>query len=197
MEHKNILRHCRRPFDPRDVEAMNEKIISNFNDKVGERDIVYFLGDFAWTKNPQRLWYFANKLNGLWTFVMGNHDYGMNLRPFFEELVVFQKVGTLKISELEKLKIQCRHIVDLKTIRWQKEKLILCHYPLASWDASHHGSWHLHGHVHSKLQKNNGKKMDIGVDANSFWPVSFDEVKRYMDKQLSPEEQLDYHASLV
>ena len=177
LDHKNIIGHSNRPFNPRNVEAMNEKIISNFNEKVAKRDIVYFLGDFAWTKNPKRLWYFANKLNGLWTFVMGNHDYAFNLKPFFHEFG--------------------ESVVDLVTIRWQKEKLILCHYPMESWDASHHGSWHLHGHVHSHMQRKNGKKMDIGVDANSFWPVSFDDVKRYMDKQLTLKEQKEYHASLV
>ena len=174
FDHKNIIRFNNRPFDPNDVSNMNDRIITFFNERVDKRDIVYYLGDFAWTKNPKRLWHFANQLNGLWTFVMGNHDYAFNLKPFFHEFG------------------EC--VVDLVTIKWKKEKITLCHYPLRSWPASHHGSWHLHGHMHLKQQENNGKVMDVGVDANNFRPVSFDEVKAYMDKQLCPEE---YHTSLV
>lgn len=37
--HGNIIRFCNRPF--KDVEMMNETIISNWNDTVGQDDIVF------------------------------------------------------------------------------------------------------------------------------------------------------------
>ena len=39
--HGNIIRFCNRPF--KDVEMMNETIISNWNDTVGQDDIVFHL----------------------------------------------------------------------------------------------------------------------------------------------------------
>lgn len=39
--HGNIIRFCNRPF--KDVEVMNETIISNWNNTVGQDDIVFHL----------------------------------------------------------------------------------------------------------------------------------------------------------
>ena len=41
--HGNIIRFCNRPF--KDVDMMNETIISNWNNTVGQDDIVFHLGD--------------------------------------------------------------------------------------------------------------------------------------------------------
>ena len=57
--HGNIIRFCNRPF--KDVEVMNETIISNWNNTVRQDDIVFHLGDFClggsaeWTKILDRL----------------------------------------------------------------------------------------------------------------------------------------------
>ena len=69
--HGNIIRFCNRPF--KDVEVMNETIISNWNITVGQDDIVFHLGDFClggsaeWTK-------ILDRLNGKIYLIMGNHD---------------------------------------------------------------------------------------------------------------------------
>ena len=57
--HGNIIRFCNRPF--KDAEMMNETIISNWNNTIGQDDIVFHLGDFClggsaeWTKMLDRL----------------------------------------------------------------------------------------------------------------------------------------------
>ena len=38
--HGNIIHFCNRPF--KDVEMMNETIISNWNNTIGQDDIVFF-----------------------------------------------------------------------------------------------------------------------------------------------------------
>lgn len=69
--HGNIIRFCNRPF--KDMEMMNETIISNWNNTVGQDDIVFHLGDFClggsaeWTK-------ILDRLNGKIYLIMGNHD---------------------------------------------------------------------------------------------------------------------------
>ena len=44
--HKNIIRYCNRPFT--NMDEMNRFIINEWNKTVGEKDIIYHLGDFAW-----------------------------------------------------------------------------------------------------------------------------------------------------
>ena len=69
--HGNIIRFCNRPF--KDVDMMNETIISNWNNTVGQDDIVFHLGDFClggsaeWTR-------MLDRLNGRIYLIMGNHD---------------------------------------------------------------------------------------------------------------------------
>jgi len=50
---------------------------------------------------------------------------------------------------------------------------------MRSWPASFHGSWLLYGHSHGRLV-DIGKQYDIGVDNNSFYPVSFEQIKEIM-----------------
>lgn len=66
----------------------------------------------------------------------------------------------------------------------------LMHYPMMSWPKSHHGSLHLHGHIHSKgdynlQQKNDGiLRYDVGVDANNFYPISIEQIKEFFETNL-------------
>jgi calcineurin-like phosphoesterase family protein len=62
-----------------------------------------------------------------------------------------------------------------------KQKLVVCHFPIKSWHGLHKGAWHVHGHCHNTLQEVVGKSMDIGIDATwenlgLFRPISWDEV---------------------
>ena len=53
--------------------------------------------------------------------------------------------------------------------------ITLSHYPLAEWEAGHHGAWHLHGHSHGQ-HRGPGSKLDVGVDCHDYAPVSLDEL---------------------
>jgi calcineurin-like phosphoesterase family protein len=64
----------------KNVNEMNQTIIDNWNDKVGENDIVYHLGDIAlYFTKPQRDAYQAIlevllQLHGHLILIKGNHD---------------------------------------------------------------------------------------------------------------------------
>jgi calcineurin-like phosphoesterase family protein len=54
---------------------MKYTLIRNWNKTVGKRDVVYFLGDLAFSKgNRQRVQNFIKSLNGKKIFIRGNHD---------------------------------------------------------------------------------------------------------------------------
>jgi len=60
------------------------------------------------------------------------------------------------------------------------QALVLCHYPLARWDRSHYGSWHLHGHCHGNYHALDGFIFDVGVDNCNFEPISLGDVVSQM-----------------
>jgi calcineurin-like phosphoesterase family protein len=53
---------------------------------------------------------------------------------------------------------------------------------MLSWNKSFHGSFQLHGHIHSN-QPSDGtcRRYDAGVDANNYFPVSWEEIKKTLE----------------
>ena len=71
--HKNVIAFCNRPY--KSVEEMDNALIDNWNEVVGEHDEVYHLGDFSFMSRL-RTESIVQRLNGQKTLVMGNHDKG-------------------------------------------------------------------------------------------------------------------------
>lgn len=165
--HAKIIKYCDRPF--RDVDHMNETLVANYNSLVGSSDTVYILGDFAWKEHAK----FAFRLNGKKTLLLGNHDkFRAEDRRAFTEVI--GGGGTFGLREIN---------ID-------KRKVTLCHFPLASWNASFHGSWHLHGHCHGTLPETAGlPRADVGVDVWGYFPVSWDQIVKKMTGLVAEGEQ--------
>ena len=144
--HGNIIRFCNRPF--KDVEMMNETIISNWNNTVGQDDGKIYL-------------------------IMGNHDL-KNIRQGY-------------INRFE-------HVVMQMHIEVGKQRIYLNHYPFLCFDGGYKDVWQLFGHVHTRknntgidaarLQYLYPTQYDVGVDNNNFTPVSFEQVKKIVNKQI-------------
>lgn len=172
FDHKNIMKYCKRPFDT--VQEMNARILDGINSRVQPSDILYHLGDFSWSDPAP----FINKIKCRNLFVIpGNHDEGNK-----------HVLRSLKQLEAKQRLTICRDIVSLKI---NKTKLVLCHYPMRSWNGSFHGSIHLYGHVHSGFDgREIATSMDVGVDSHDFNPVSFDEVVEIINKRGSRESTI-------
>ncbi len=90
--HKNIIKHCKRPF--KTVQEMDEFMVAIWNEKVEPNDIVFHLGDFAFGRSS----YIFNQLNGRKYLIAGNHDSstikGLGWIRVFEyyEYIQFQKM---------------------------------------------------------------------------------------------------------
>ena len=176
FNHAILIRFCNRPF--KDVEQMNEVMITNWNNAISKDDTVFHLGDFClggaaeWTK-------ILDRLNGKIYLIMGNHDL-KNIRQGF-------------ISRFEHVAMQMR-------IEIGKKRIYLCHYPFLCFEGSYKDDvWQLFGHVHTR-RSNSGidagrlqylypTQYDVGVDNNNFTPVSFGQVKRIIDKQVEQSKE--------
>jgi calcineurin-like phosphoesterase family protein len=163
--HKNIIRHCKRPFD--DVDEMDKCLIENWNRVVSNDDTVYHLGDFAWHSVKQ----YREKLNGNITLILGNHDKQKieGYRGIFDEVTIYKKI---KIFE---------------------QKLILFHYPILSWDGRNHKSWHLYGHVHEKVLAPmvNIPALNIGTDNWGFTPIEYEQIEATMNDIVDVEKSIN------
>lgn len=136
------------------IKKMDDEIINRHNEIVGSGDMVFHIGDFTLLSSRDYENY-SRRLKGKHVFIRGSHDNWMNKD--------FPADGILEI-----------------TIYWQI--IILCHYAMRVWDKSHYNSWQLFGHSHGKL-KEEGKQLDVGVDTNNFYPYSFEQIKKIMDKK--------------
>lgn len=72
FHHANVIAYCGRPF--RDVNHMDEILIRNWNNTVGNQDLVYMLGDFCLSSKFEVNEALCSRLNGRKVLVMGNHD---------------------------------------------------------------------------------------------------------------------------
>lgn len=112
--------------------------------------------------------------------VVGKNDYIIHAGDFFlgdkNDIAIIIK--SLKGNHIFLKGSHDRWLQNAEQI-WSKviagQKIVVSHYCLRTWDASHYNSWHLFGHSHGKLEPL-GKSWDIGVDNNNFYPLSFDEI---------------------
>jgi len=176
FSHPDIIRYCNRPFIKEGdldksqwvskaialerAQWMDETIITNWNNKVKMCDTVYHLGDFCFmNKREDILKLSRERLNGHIILIEGNHDGNIGSPGNF---------GFSSKHQRLEVKIEGCHIT-------------LSHYAMRTWPKSHYDSWCLYGHSHGCLP-GEGKSMDVGVDANGFAPLSFEEVKAIMEK---------------
>ena len=162
--HAGVISHCNRPFT--DVEHMNAEMVRRWNVLVEPKDNVYILGDFALCR-PLEAINLLHQLKGRKHLIVGNHDKKLLKSPDFE-------------AQFEWIKYL--HTVKIPTgvVGEKGQRIVLCHYALRTWERHNHGAWHLHGHSHGSLPRL-GKSMDVGVDSWWFAPVSYPEIKAYMD----------------
>lgn len=168
--HKNITKYSGRPYDS--VEEMTEELIKNWNFRVKPKDEVWNLGDFSFGNHEQTKHLIA-RLNGQHHFIFGNHD---------------------QIIEKNKdLQYMFRSIQHYKEIKIDGQKIVLCHFPLLTWNKAHRGAWMLHGHCHGSVNYLNvgTTRIDVGVDNFNYRPVSFEEIRHKLkDCSYTP---VDHH----
>jgi calcineurin-like phosphoesterase family protein len=147
-----------------DLETMNNLLVDNINDNVQENDWLIHDGDWSFG-GFEKIEEFRSKINCKNIILIpGNHDHHIinnkdNIRKIFNH-----------VNQYEELELTSNKI---------KSKLVLCHYPIISWNSMRKGTYMLHGHQHLKNEDRfgEGKRMDIGIDGSpEFRPYHIDEI---------------------
>lgn len=154
--HANIIRYCNRPFSS--IEEMNEQLIQNWNSTVQPNDTIYILGDVFFCPVDEAV-EILTRLNGIKKLVLGNHD------KIIRNQTILKTFFSAILPDLHEDKIDGINVV-------------MCHYPLLTWNRAHHGSFMLHGHCHNNIPfDGKSRRMDVGVDAQGYMPVSWSQIK--------------------
>lgn len=134
LGHKNMIegtsswtdKSLCRPF--KTVETHDAWIIDDINGKVKQDDTLYFLGDFSFGGiekiRPYRERIVCKNIH----FFIGNHDQHIEANR----------------EDLQKLFSSVQYYGELPFSK--SEKLILMHYPIASWRSLQKGYPHAYGH---------------------------------------------------
>ena len=179
LGHANIIKHCLRPFlSPEEeklalsdshepwqvseetVQRHDSALLDTINAVVQSDDTLWILGDFCWGKIDEAREYRERIKCRKVHLVLGNHDHD-SIRPVFG------------------------HVIEQGMVGVEGQSIWLNHYPMRSWNKSARGSWHLYGHVHGRLSKEDARTpwrltKDVGVDACDYQPVSFSSLQAYM-----------------
>jgi len=162
LNHKNIIRYCKRPFQT--VEQMNETIIKRHNERVKDDDTIYFLGDlmFHASKNkafrgegkPSNFDDFIKKFNGKqWYFIKGNHDKKGNKFQPKSEVIILKQNG---------LRIQLIHDSQYANIDYD---LTLCGH--------HHNAFKVKEFFY---MGKTGLIINCSCDVWNFYPIELNEI---------------------
>lgn len=162
---------------------MNNTIVNNINKVVGKTDTLWFLGD--WCFGGKNNYYqvareFRDRINCQNIYMIwGNHDH-RNIRDLF---------------------VEC---YDLFETYVENQRIVLCHYAMATWEKSHRGAWQLYGHSHSNLElwintvMPGRRSIDVGIDnaakiLGDYRPFSFAELSKIIGTQ--PGFFADHHGN--
>ena len=158
--HANILKHTNRPFAS--VDEMNKAICDNWNRRVNRNDTVFILGDFFF-RNTVPANEYLQRLKGKKHLIIGNHD-----------------KGWMKKADLDRFFLSVQHFAELSD---GNHKLVLCHYPLMTWNGASRGRYLIHGHIHDNTDSEYWpllcgmpNALNAGVEINGYAPVTFDEL---------------------
>jgi calcineurin-like phosphoesterase family protein len=161
FSHKNIMKFCPATRPYQSVKEMNEHLIESWNSVVGPDDVIHHLGDFTFSHDKYEIDMLFKALNGKKILYIGNHD-GEKVQRLAWESVSYGAV--LKIDGV---------------------KVHINHHPFVAgkWDAAHHGTYHLFGHVHGEpVYDVPVRALDVGVDNIGPVPWSWEQVHEKLSK---------------
>ncbi len=158
--------------DFKSLDHMNTALVDRINNKVGENDVLIHLGDFSFGGFDNIVEFRGRILCKNIHLILGNHDHHIErdkdgIRSLFKSVHHYTVLALRRPGQEKKM---------------DKHSIVLCHFPIASWDGMNTGRIHLHGHVHlgahNKIAE--GRAMDVGAEGNDLEPYSLDEILKLL-----------------
>lgn len=178
------------PRGYKSIQEHDEGLIEKWNKQVQPHDVVWSLGDFIFLKGAEeRMEKIIRRLNFSTLYMLnGNH---------------VAAVKQLRAKHGRRYEFETGRVVefcgDYQEIIVDGRGIVLCHYPIVSFNGQGGGGFHLHGHTHLKLEGTEignllykARILDVGVE-NFGRPVSFSEVKEILDAREAVS--FDHHNS--
>ena len=171
--HRNVLGFCNRPWS--DEKEMGAGLIKNWNDTVGDEDIVFVLGDTFWFNDSRGIKRVLSQLKGKDIYILpGNHD----------DFNAYHRVDDPRIH-------LCTDVVVCWVTEENKPKreIWMSHYPMMTWPHRENDAWQLFGHIHSNQDRTEGvdqdlplhwNQQDVGCDFWDYEPVDLRELEIYI-----------------
>jgi len=155
--HEAVIEHCRRPFHS--AEHMDQGLIENLWSKIGPRDDLWIVGDFAFgpkAKDVRYLNTIFRQLPGVRKhLIIGNHDLAPTLSLPWDSISALAEVRDGSPAQSH----------------------TLCHFPMMTWNHARKGALQLFGHTH-KAWRGSRNSVNVGVDVWDFLPVRFEDAAR-------------------
>lgn len=164
--HDKIREHVAARAGFASADDMDQTIIGRVNERLRDDDLLFILGDFALSNDPEYVAHCFHAMRGRKILLIGNHD--------------LDKKGRL-LPALEALPWDVPPVHAMET-KDSGKRLWLSHYGHRVWPASLHGSYHFYGHSHGSLEAV-GRSRDVGVDLPDmdFGPRRFEELIKGME----------------
>lgn len=183
--HEAAIRFDERPFQS--LYQMHNTLIARYNATVPINGVCYFLGDVGNKHEDVRK--VISSLNGTKVLVLGNHDGKMtSMYNCGFDVVVYS--ASIYIGDDKVNMTHCPYI-GIKREDTSKMK-----DPTENWHGENRekhrrhammddGGFLLHGHIHSRKDKEQSKKIlgrqfDVGVTANNYTPVSISSIESWI-----------------
>lgn len=196
VDHAKSIVFDERPF--RDLHDMHETLIRRYNAMVPHKGICYFLGDMG--NRTEMLRKVISRLNGTKVLILGNHDHGVttmyncgfDVVIYGATLYIMGQRVTMSHCPLNGVwredcgQMKGRNVDVLENWHGEARKK----HQMST--VSNEGQFHLHGHIHSRKNKPQSKKIlgrqyDVGVTANKYAPVSISVIESWIHKTLRGE----------
>lgn len=157
---EQIIERLGRPFA--NAEEMDDLMILNWNQAVGEEDQVYHLGNFALNECPKYIDKVLERLNGIKILFAGKYD---------EDADVMLNAGF-------------HGVFESGFMRLGYHDCFLNHEPLPM---SAPKTWCIHGKEHTAWKVlPTERKICMSVDNWNYKPISEEEIRKIMDKTCNP-----------
>ena len=189
----------RRGFES--VQEHDEALVLNWNSKASDKTIGFLLGDtmFGYGGKDEFV-KLMRRLKFRRLFVMsGNHNAGW--KQTFEEVQdnTFY-IGGKIARETQGLPLkEVIFVPNYLEAYINGQPIVMCHYPVLSWNGAGKGSWMLFSHVHGSLVnselgrmylKDGGYNLEVSVEATKF-PLTYGEIAAIMRSK--PKFKTDHH----